>query len=53
MLQSIYGEDAVKIWKSPSRSGSQSPDREVQSVNGTEPGTIRYEVTLRYVGMLA
>ena len=52
MLQSIYGEDAVKIWKSPSRSGSQSPDREVQSVNGTEPGTIRYEVTLRYVGCL-
>ncbi|KAJ8483020.1 hypothetical protein ONZ51_g4980 [Trametes cubensis] len=46
VLQSIYGEDAVKIWKSPSRSGSQSPDREVQSVNGTEPGTIRYEVTL-------
>ncbi|KAI0328219.1 UPF0029-domain-containing protein [Cubamyces sp. BRFM 1775] len=46
VLQSIYGEDAVKIWRPPSRSGSQSPGREMQGVNGTEPGTIRYEVTL-------
>ncbi|RDX47782.1 UPF0029-domain-containing protein [Lentinus brumalis] len=47
VLQSIYGEEAVKIWR-PSRSGSQSPlDRSVQAASPrAEPGTIRYEVTL-------
>lgn len=54
MLQSIYGEDAVKIWR-PSRSGSQSPpDRSGHAANPrAEPGTIRYEVTLRYVRVSA
>ncbi|KAI0364591.1 UPF0029-domain-containing protein [Pilatotrama ljubarskyi] len=46
VLQSIYGEDAVKIWRPPLRSGSQSPDREAHGINMSEPGTIRYEVTL-------
>ncbi|KAI0684387.1 ribosomal protein S5 domain 2-type protein [Earliella scabrosa] len=48
VLQSIYGDEAVKIWKPPVRSGSQSPDRGLQgpNSNGAEPGTIRYEVTL-------
>ncbi|KAI0705758.1 UPF0029-domain-containing protein [Cerioporus squamosus] len=47
VLQSIYGEDAVKIWR-PSRPGSQSPpERSGQPASPrAEPGTIRYEVTL-------
>ncbi|KAI0677762.1 UPF0029-domain-containing protein [Trametes maxima] len=46
-LQSIYGEDALKIWKPSSRSGSQSPpDRDPHGPNHAEPGTLRYEVTL-------
>ncbi|OSC97905.1 UPF0029-domain-containing protein [Trametes coccinea BRFM310] len=46
VLQSIYGEDAIKLWRPPSRSGSQSPDRGTEAVNNSEPGTIRYQVNL-------
>ncbi|KAJ3017399.1 hypothetical protein NUW54_g594 [Trametes sanguinea] len=46
VLQSIYGEDAIKLWRPPSRSGSQSPDRGTEAVNSSEPGTIRYQVDL-------
>lgn len=49
VLQSIYGEDALKIWRPSSRSGSQFPDRGGQVANAAEPGTIRYELTLGYV----
>ncbi|PIL37747.1 hypothetical protein GSI_01441 [Ganoderma sinense ZZ0214-1] len=55
VLQSIYGEEAVTIWKPSSRASSKSPppDRgalagsQSLSTKNTEPGTIRYEVTLR------
>ncbi|KAI0638703.1 UPF0029-domain-containing protein [Trametes polyzona] len=46
VLQSIYGEDAVRIFTPPSRSGSQSPERDGHGASHAEPGTIRYEVTL-------
>ncbi|CDO77240.1 hypothetical protein BN946_scf184747.g53 [Trametes cinnabarina] len=46
VLQSIYGEEAIKVWRPPSRSGSQSPDRGAESLNTSEPGTIRYQVNL-------
>ncbi|KAI0737786.1 UPF0029-domain-containing protein [Daedaleopsis nitida] len=46
VLQSIYGDDSVKLWRPPARSGSQSPDRGGQGTQGTEPGTIRFEITL-------
>ncbi|KAI0355514.1 UPF0029-domain-containing protein [Trametes cingulata] len=47
VLQSIYGEDAIKLWRPTTRSGSRSPDRDSpHNTNHSEPGTIRYEVTL-------
>ncbi|TBU43309.1 ribosomal protein S5 domain 2-type protein [Dichomitus squalens] len=50
VLQSIYGEKAVQLWKPPSRERSKSPDHRpgVQNIDRQhpDPGTIRYEVTL-------
>ncbi|KAF5320904.1 hypothetical protein D9619_000722 [Psilocybe cf. subviscida] len=38
VLQSIYGEDAIRIWHPPNTNGKTSPTR--------SDGTIRYEVTI-------
>ncbi|KAI8989912.1 UPF0029-domain-containing protein [Trametes punicea] len=46
VLQSIYGEDSVRLWKPPSRSGSQSPNRGTEGMNNVEPDTVRYQVDL-------
>ncbi|EIW61134.1 UPF0029-domain-containing protein [Trametes versicolor FP-101664 SS1] len=46
VLQSIYGEDALKIWTPPSPSGTVSPDRDGHAANHAEPGTMRLEATL-------
>ncbi|KAH9939391.1 ribosomal protein S5 domain 2-type protein [Epithele typhae] len=49
VLQSIYGEDALKIWWPPHRARSESPDRGGPPTS-PEPGTTRYEVTLSIDG---
>lgn len=45
VLQSIYGDDAVRLWR-PRSPGSQSSGTYDHPVNGSEKGTIRYEVTV-------
>ncbi|OBZ70326.1 Protein IMPACT [Grifola frondosa] len=45
---SIYGEDAMKIWHSQENNHEHEQDdfNARKALNGGEPGTIRYEVTL-------
>ncbi|PCH40929.1 UPF0029-domain-containing protein [Wolfiporia cocos MD-104 SS10] len=46
VLQSIYGDDAVRLWRrAPSSDGTRS-DQGSTSANAGERGTIRYEVTV-------